>query len=158
MFKALLLFIFTLTVNCAGKESTEISEGDPGSLTGIPEIVDGDTVRISGESVRLEGMDAPEKRQNCKDAEGAFYPCGIVATEALEEVIGDKAIVCTDEDRGFYGRIIGTCYLEEVNLNAWMVWHGHTVVDRRYSEKYISEEDEAREAKRGVWQGEFVVP
>ena len=35
-------------------------------ISGIPKIVDGDTVHINKNKFRLEGIDAPEMRQKCK--------------------------------------------------------------------------------------------
>lgn len=157
---AVLVIIVFLTSGCfyASTEVEEMAEPDPKFLTGIPEVVDGDTVKIDGESIRLEGIDAPEKRQNCRDSEGETYPCGVVATEALAAEIGSDEVTCENEGRGYYGRIIGTCYMGSLDLNAWMVEQGHAVVNPRYDKRYLPEEEEAREAKRGVWQGEFVPP
>ena len=35
-------------------------------ISGVPTIVDGDTVHINDKKFRLEGIDAPEMRQQCK--------------------------------------------------------------------------------------------
>lgn len=111
-----------------------------GILTGVPEVVDGDTVKLQGENIRFAAIDAPEKRQLCRNAEEGEYPCGIVATEALETKIGDDIISCEEEDSDFYGRVVGTCYLENLDLNGWMVKQGHALAYRQYSERYIPEE------------------
>ena len=37
------------------------------TLTGAARIIDADTVEIAGEKLRLEGIDAPESRQTCKE-------------------------------------------------------------------------------------------
>ena len=127
-------------------------------LTGVPEVVDGDTVKIQGENIRLKAIDAPEKRQLCRNAKGEEYPCGIVATEALETKIKDNVISCKEEDRDFYGRVVGTCYLGNLDMNGWMVEKGHALAYRQYSEKYIPEEENACENRRGIWAGEFIPP
>ena len=49
------------------------------TLTGKADIVDGDTIKVSGIPVRLYGIDAPESRQTCK-REGRIYGCGKQAT------------------------------------------------------------------------------
>ena len=49
-------------------------------LLGRPEVIDGDTIRVRGEAVRLDGIDAPEGRQECEDSSGRSYPCGRLAT------------------------------------------------------------------------------
>ena len=45
-------------------------------LTGEPVIIDGDTIKIAGERIRLHGIDAPETDQTCKDEKNEEWPCG----------------------------------------------------------------------------------
>ena len=144
------LFVFILTVG--GLACAELN------LESKPEIVDGDTIKVSGNTVRLNGIDAPEKRQQCRDSMGETYNCRIVATEALRGKIAENPVFCDQAEEDYYGRIIGTCYLGELDLNGWMVQQGHALAYREYSDKYIPEEEEAREAMRGLWAGEFVPP
>jgi len=103
MFKVL-LFILILTSSGSGY-------ADDKALMGKSEIVDGDTIKISGESIRLEGIDAPEKKQECKDSEGRNYSCGIVATKALKAKIGSNSVICKGTGKGSWNRPIRTCYL-----------------------------------------------
>ena len=35
-------------------------------IRGKPEIIDGDTIKINNQKIRLYGIDAPEKKQTCK--------------------------------------------------------------------------------------------
>ena len=128
------------------------------ALTGKPYVTDGDTVRISGERIRLQGIDAPERNQRCKNAHGKGYDCGLVSAAALKNKIGRNSITCEGKKRDRYGRFLGTCYLNELDLNGWMVRNGHALAYRRYSRRYISAEREARENSRGLWTGEFVAP
>ena len=128
------------------------------TLTGKPYVTDGDTVKISGERIRLEGIDAPEWKQRCKDASGKGYDCGIVSTSALRTKIGHNSIKCEGTKRDRYGRFIGTCYLNELDLNGWMVRRGYALAYTRYSRRYVSAEQKARKNSRGLWAGEFVAP
>lgn len=128
------------------------------TLTGKPYVTDGDTVKISGERIRLEGIDAPEWNQRCKDASGKGYDCGIVSTAALRTKIGRNSIKCEGTKRDRYGRFLGICYLNELDLNGWMVRNGYALAYVRYSHRYASAEQEARENSRGLWAGEFVAP
>ena len=136
---------------CATSAEAEI-------LTGRPYVTDGDTVKISGERIRLEGIDAPETNQRCRDASGKGYNCGIVSTAALRNKIGRSSIACEGTKRDRYGRFLGICYLDELDLNGWMVRNGYALAYRRYSRRYVSAEREARENGRGLWAGEFVAP
>ena len=134
------------------------ASAEAGTLTGKPYVTDGDSVRIAGERIRLEGIDAPERNQRCKDASGKSYGCGLVSTAALKTRIGGSSITCEGGKRDRYGRFLGICYLNELDLNGWMVQNGHALAYRRYSRRYVSAEREARENSRGLWSGEFVAP
>ena len=61
-----------------------------------------------------------------------------------------------DIDR--YKRLIGECYKRNLNLNSWLVSNGHAVAYRKYSKKYIDDEDYARINKKGIWIGKFDMP
>ena len=128
------------------------------TLTGKPYVTDGDTVKISRERIRLEGIDAPETNQRCRDAAGKSYGCGLVATKALKKKIGHNSITCKGATRDRYGRFLGICYLNELDLNGWLVRNGYALAYTRYSRRYASAEREARENGRGLWSGEFVAP
>ena len=45
-------------------------------LGSVPRIVDADTLEVAGQKVRLQGIDAPESAQSCRQAGGHRYPCG----------------------------------------------------------------------------------
>ncbi len=128
------------------------------TLTGRPYVTDGDTVKISGERIRLEGIDAPERNQRCRDASRKGYDCGLVSTAALRNRIERSSIKCEGTKRDRYGRFLGICYLNGLDLNGWMVRNGHALAYRRYSRRYVSAELDARENGRGLWAGEFVAP
>ncbi len=132
------------------------------AATGIIEssakVIDGDTLHIAGQRVRLHGIDAPESAQKCKDAKGGEYRCGQEATAALANRIGQHPISCKGTDIDRYGRIIAVCRLGPDDLNAWMVAQGWAMAYRTYSLDYVSEERQARAAGRGIWRGEFTPP
>ena len=135
-----------------------LTSAEAQTLTGKPYVTDGDTVKISGKRIRLEGIDAPEKNQRCKDASGKSYDCGLVSTAALRTKISGNSITCEGTKRDRYGRFLGICYLNELDLNGWMVRNGYALAYTRYSHRYASAEQEARENSRGLWTGKFVAP
>ena len=67
-------------------------------------------------------------------------------------------LFCIFTSRDRYKRYIATCFKGETNLNQWMVRNGYAIAYRRYSKKYVSDEDFAREKKLGLWQGKFMNP
>jgi endonuclease YncB( thermonuclease family) len=126
-------------------------------MVGEARIIDGDTVEIDGERIRLHGIDAPESRQMCKVV-GEEWRCGESATLALVDETTGQSVTCRGKKRDRYGRLIAVCYAGSDDLNAWMVREGWAVAYRRYSKDYVDEEAEARAAGKGVWRGEFELP
>ena len=127
------------------------------AVVGVPSIIDGDTLDIHGERIRLFGIDAPEGKQVCQ-VQGKPIRCGQVSANALDVMIGRRPISCTPEDRDQYGRTVAVCYLGKIELNEWMVRQGHAVAYTRYSANYVAAEAEARKAKRGIWASKFDRP
>ena len=129
-----------------------------GDLTGRASVIDGDTIEIHAERIRLEGVDAPESGQSCTDTEGRAWPCGQRAAFALADHIGQKPVHCISSRKDRYGRRLATCDLGGENLNRWLVANGWAVAYRHYSEAYVSDEAVAQEQKRGIWSGTFIMP
>jgi endonuclease YncB( thermonuclease family) len=127
-------------------------------LVGIPRIVDGDTIWISETKIRLHGIDAPETKQECSRVDGSPYLCGEASTDALRVLVGSEPVHCEGDTYDRYKRLIAVCYSGTVNLNAELVRQGWALAYRRYSNDYISAEEEAQAAKRGMWAGEFEPP
>ena len=125
-------------------------------ISGIPKIIDGDTVHINENKFRLEGIDAPEMRQKCKKESLKIssiigftfykdYNCGKVSKEKLISKINGSEIKCIFTTKDKYKRYIATCFKGKTNLNQWMVRNGLAVAYRRYSKKYVPDEDFAKE-------------
>jgi endonuclease YncB( thermonuclease family) len=127
------------------------------TLTGIPKITDGDTIRIGSTRIRLHGIDAPETKQTCT-AGGKEWRCGWEATNALANIVGRHWVTCEKRDTDRYGRIVAVCRAGPINLNAWMVGNGWAVAYRRYSMDYVRDENVARRGGKGMWRGEFKMP
>lgn len=127
-------------------------------IAGGARIVDGDTVKIGTVRVRLSGIDAPEHRQFCRKPNGEKWPCGQAATDALQAKIGGHPITCSPRDTDRYGRTVAVCYLDGVDLNAWMVENGWAVAYRQFSGDYVGAEEKASAAHVGIWSGSFQNP
>ena len=153
--------IITLLVLLSNSIAEEIS--------GIPKVVDGDTVHIDNYKFRLEGIDAPEMRQQCKKESFKIsffigltfykdYSCGRVSKEKLITKIDTTEIKCISSSKDRYKRYIATCYKGKTNLNQWMVRNGFAIAYRRYSQTYVPDEEFAKENKLGLWKGKFMEP
>jgi endonuclease YncB( thermonuclease family) len=127
------------------------------TVTGAARVVDGDTIEIEDQKIRLWGIDAPEAAQRCTEG-GALYPCGLDASRALSKLIGRKPVSCTRGDTDRYGRMVAVCSVEGMDISKWMVTRGQAIAFRKYSLDYVGDEDRAKAAKIGMWAGEFQDP
>jgi endonuclease YncB( thermonuclease family) len=126
-------------------------------LTGHASVIDGDTLEIHGQRIRLYGIDAPESAQTC-DAGGKTYRCGQQAALALADHIGRQTVECEQRDVDPYGRVVAVCTVAGVDVGAWLVSQGWALAYVRYSRDYVDEELAARRARRGIWRGTFMPP
>ncbi len=126
-------------------------------ITGHAKVVDGDSLEIGADRVRLFGIDAPEGRQDCR-RNGQPWRCGEDAATKLRSLVQGATLRCTPRDTDEYGRSVSVCKNGTTDINAEMVRAGLALAYRRYSSDYVDEENDARNAKRGLWAGEFTAP
>tara|TARA_Y100000590_G_scaffold248885_1_gene279659 strand:- start:239 stop:751 length:513 start_codon:yes stop_codon:yes gene_type:complete len=155
LFSLLLFFSFPTISICSEK------------ISGKAEIIDGDTIKVDKKKIRLYGIDAPEKEQICKKIYFSFlifnfqknYKCGEESTFALSKKLKNKKVKCIlEKNKDKYKRNIGICYIGNQDINKWLVKNGYALAYRRYSPKYISDEEYAKENKLGIWRGTFTKP
>lgn len=123
-------------------------------------VVDGDSFTAGPRKFRLDGIDAPELKQNCSDATGAEWPCGRTARAALEKMLLLPGLSCVAEMQDRYGRSLATCRTALISdIAASQVRDGMAVTHEFNGMRdYGREEDAARNAKRGIWSGSFERP
>jgi endonuclease YncB( thermonuclease family) len=136
-------------------ESASCSET---TISGIPRIVDGDTVEIGATKIRLVGIDAPETDQLCIDKNGGRWPCGVTARDELIRHVGSQPWSCLVTGKDRYGRALARCESGGEDIEKWMVRNGWALSFVRYSHVYDKEEGEARAGKAGLWAGAFIAP
>ena len=136
-----------------GMGSTHAAE-----ISGVPTIVDADTVVIDGMSVRLLGIDAPESDQICLDKNSEFVKCGIEARDALMKQFGEKEWTCRTTGKQTYGRALATCFVAQEDVNRWIVLKGWGLSFRRYQHPYDREEQQAHDQCTGLWTWSFHAP
>ncbi|MFP6900792.1 MAG: thermonuclease family protein [Opitutales bacterium] len=126
-------------------------------INGTASVIDGDTIEIHGQRIRFHGIDAPESRQTCV-AGGEIWRCGQQASLALSDFIGRSPVVCQEQGKDRYGRVIGACSVRGQDIEARMVLNGWAMAYRKYSTDYVGQEQAAKAARRGIWRGKFVPP
>ena len=135
-------------------------------ISGSAVVTDGDTIKINNNKIRLFGIDAPEKKQLCEKIFLTIsfisfkkkYPCGEISTEKLKKLINKNIIKCHVGGKDRYQRKLAICFRNKLNINSWLVRNGYAVSYQKYSKKYLSEEIEAKNDKKGIWQGKFEMP
>jgi endonuclease YncB( thermonuclease family) len=150
-----LLSLATITLLLA---LTAPASADDVHIVGVPGITDGDTIRIGTDRIRLHGIDAPERHQQCGGDDGQPYACGQVATRALADFVNGREVDCRVMDTDRYGRAVAVCLVGGVDINGWLVTNGWAVAYTKYSLDYVDEEEAARQAKAGLWSGDFQWP
>lgn len=142
------LGLFSISVDPAGALTR---------ITGTASVIDGDTLEIHGQRIRLHAIDAPEGRQTCL-RNGKAWRCGQASALALSEKIGRRPVQCEQVDIDRYKRIVAKCFVGSEDLGNWLVGQGLAVAYRRYGADYLEAEKSANSARRGMWGTEFVMP
>jgi endonuclease YncB( thermonuclease family) len=144
--------------SCSSIEENElvvVAEGDSGSIVGnayeVDYVIDGDTVVLkSGESVRLLGVDAPEKGE-CFTDESTDY-LKLLISDSLVTLYADPI----NSDTDVYGRLLRYIYVNDENLNLRMVRDGYAQFydrfDLTYTLDFQNAEQEAAEASTPIWE------
>lgn len=126
--------------------ATPLSAGPNGAIR----VVDGDTFKIDGTTVRLHAIDAPETDQMCGDSNSPAWACGDwVRTKTREMYEGSIArCVATDTDR--YGRTVAKCSVDGRDVGEQLVSNGLAFAYRQYGMDYDLAEKGAAVNRRGL--------
>ena len=140
---SLFLLVFLLTINDI--KSQELK------------VVDGDTIHLNGEKIRFTGIDTPELKQTCIK-QGIKDYCGVTAKKILIDKIGSKTVECISQGKDQYKRILAECFVNNESLSSYLVRSGYAFAYRKYSKKFIEDENYAKANKLGMWSMEFDYP
>ena len=121
-------------------------------------VIDGDTITVAGQTVRLFGIDAPEAGQLCTDAEGSPWPCGAWSADQVAALFEGTRVRCETIDTDRYGRIVGRCRAGGTDIAETIVAAGLALAYRDYSWDYDLAEKSAAVAGLGLWAGTFDQP
>jgi len=149
--KALLILIFILLlptyIYATSCTVTKVLDGD--TFYCIPDqMIAGVRIHKEGSiSIRLYGIDAPEKDQ----------PYGIEARNSLKDLVGRKTVRLEVKDIDKYGRAVALVYVDSLNVNLEQVKRGYAwayleYLDSPYVSEYYSAEKEARNKGLGIWK------
>ena len=120
-------------------------------------IIDGDTIRLNNEKIRFTGIDTPELKQTCNKNSEIIY-CGIKAKQLLIDKIGKNNITCIREGKDQYKRTLAECFVNDLSLSRFLVREGYAFAYRKYSKKFIEDENFAKNNNMGMWSMKFEYP
>lgn len=124
--------------------SNSLDANQYGTMIGrVERVVDGDTFYLQGHSIRVWGINAPERDE----------PGYHEATRALQTLLNRRILSCTPVGTS-YNRIVAACTADNrIDVSAMMVKGGWA---RDYPSKsggrFAALEAEAKAAHRGVWR------
>lgn len=108
------------------QSSTECKGSALCSIGTVDKIIDGDTLVISGYSIRLALTSTPE----------SYQTGGTEATSFTANLckVGSKALIDEDDGQleGSYGRIVAVVYCQNKTLNAELLYNGLAQIDTRF--------------------------
>ncbi|MEM7746630.1 MAG: thermonuclease family protein [Pseudomonadota bacterium] len=128
-------------------------------IRGAAIVVDGDTLQVGGQQVRLLGIDAFEGAQELPLKTGGTDFLGRGAAMMLRSLITSKAVVCElSELSDGRGLPLATCYSNETDLARELVLNGIALAAQKHGSTYLNEQETARARKRGFWRDEVETP
>lgn len=117
-------------------------------------VVDGDSLELHGTTYRLYGVDAPDDRQVCPDG----WPAGYEAEAYLGQLIGSRHVTCTPIGLPKKDETDAICRADGVDIGSAMVTGGMAYAFVPYSARYITQEEAAAKANRGVHRHKCLPP
>ena len=120
-------------------------------------IVDGDTIVLNGEKICFKGIDTPELKQTCIQDDKKIN-CGMHAKLLLVKKIGNNTPECISEGKDVYKRTLAECFINGESLSSFLVRSGYAFAYRKYSKKFIKDEEFAKANKLGMWAMTFQYP
>lgn len=117
-------------------------------------VIDGDTLELGGTTYRLYGVEAADLNQTCADG----WSAGRAARAYLRDLVGSREITCSPLMGEREGETEAICRADGVDLGAAMVTGGYALAFVPYSARYISQEEAAVAARRGVHAHDCLTP
>ena len=109
-------------------------------------VIDGDTIHLNNKKIRFSGIDTPEIKQVC-NRNGKVIKCGIKAKELLTNKISNNKVKCVKEGVDRYKRVLAECFVNNQSLSKYLVREGYAFAYRKYSPKFIEDENYAKKIK-----------
>ncbi|MBV9252233.1 MAG: thermonuclease family protein [Acetobacteraceae bacterium] len=134
------------------------TQAQAGQISGTATVVDSTVIEINGQRIMLWGIDSVMRKQTCTVG-GKFWQCWPAAVRDLQLLVDQGPTTCElVGEPDAYGRVLGRCTVNGQSLNEELVRRGYAVARVNEAPEYAAVEAEAKEEKRGLWQGQFLTP
>ena len=141
-----LQIVFYILLFCTYANSLEL-------ISKVIKVSDGDTITLLTDDkvshkVRLNDIDAPEKKQ----------PFGSKSRDNLASYIAGETVTVKYKKKDRYGRVLGTIYFDNLDINLQQIKNGYAWVYKQYSKNqtYYKEEQKAKELKKVIVTGKQI--
>jgi len=120
-------------------------------------VIDGDTLEIEGQIIKLRGIDAPEIGQKCSH-KGHLWSCGMNAALDLRKMLFMSRMAsmhCWVFSKNSLWQN-ATCYLNDRDIAATLLTAGLVAPLSSASPHYVSLKHQAIEGGLGIWGSNFI--
>lgn len=133
-------FIFTESIKERQNSKTTVVQG-------LAEVLNGHTLIIDNEELRLFGIEAPEIHQICNELN-----LGKMSKEFLEQLTRGKLVICKGRQRDKKRRLLVYCTADDTDINSVMVKSGYAFNFKWFTSQYDKEEKFAKDNLLPVWK------
>lgn len=158
----ILIFLSMFSISAAAEVvKTSAAAENRSTIVGEITVVDGDTLEMNNQHIKIWGVDAPNLNQTCKDGQNAVFDCGKESASALARwLVPLQPVQCETKGNDNAGNVIAICYSATGDdVGGWLVRNGYAIDWPKYSNGfYAVPQNEAQQAKNGVWQHNGVEP
>ncbi len=147
---------FALMLGCVPTVSK--ADADFDTLSGPARAIDADTLEFGFKRVDLWGADAMNRFQECL-INGQSTACGAEAWQVTTNLLVATPITCEVRGKNRYHRNMAVCRnANGVDIGQSLIVRGMAVARPDQMPEYEAYENQARQARTGVWAGEFIDP
>jgi len=122
-------------------------------IVGRAFAIGGDTLRVGRQTVRLEGIAAPDRDQTCTRGDNRRWRCGEAAQAALSRIVSGREVRCEPAGKDDGGTVRAACAIATRDVAAALVEGGHVLAESGLLPRYRSEQAKAQQDKAGLWAG-----